>query len=175
MRALQILAEEYQRQALIDPLTGLGNRRMAEARLAAEASRSFRYGHPLTVVSFDLDNFKHINDTYGHPVGDMVLKEFARRIGEEIRLSDFASRMGGDEFLVVLPECPTSHVEHLLARLQRMAITYNNQKIPIGFSAGWVGYERGETTDQFLARADRTLYAEKRANKSRVQEPVAVH
>jgi diguanylate cyclase (GGDEF)-like protein len=175
MRALQIRAVEFQRLALIDPLTGLCNRRMAEERLAAEASRSFRYGHPLTVVAFDLDNFKRINDTYGHPVGDLVLKEFARRLGEEIRLSDFASRMGGDEFLVLLPECPTSHVEHLLARLRRMEINYNGQKIPFGFSAGWVGYERGETTEQFLARADRTLYAEKRASKSRVQEPIAVH
>jgi diguanylate cyclase (GGDEF)-like protein len=175
MKALQIRAEEFQRQALIDPLTGLCNRRVAEERLAAEASRSFRYGHPLTVVAFDLDNFKHINDTYGHPVGDLVLKEFATRLNAEIRLSDVASRMGGDEFLVLLPECPTSHVEHLLSRLRPMEINYNNQKIPICFSAGWVGYERGETMEQFLARADRTLYAEKRAGKSRVKEPSVVY
>jgi diguanylate cyclase (GGDEF)-like protein len=174
MRALQIRAEEFQKLALMDPLTGLCNRRMSEERLAAEASRSFRYGHPLTVVAFDLDNFKQINDTYGHPVGDLVLKEFARRLQTAIRLSDFASRMGGDEFLVLLPECPTSHVEHLMARLQRMEISNDNQKIPIQFSAGWVGYERGETTEEFLARADRTLYAEKRASKLRAKEPVAV-
>ena len=62
-------ADEFQRLALIDPLTGLCNRRMAEERLAAEASRSCRYGHPLTVVAFDLDDFKQVNDTYGHPVG----------------------------------------------------------------------------------------------------------
>ncbi len=83
--------------------------------------------------------------------------------------------MGGDEFLVLLPECPTSHVEHFLSRLRPMEVDYNGQKIPICFSAGWVGYERGETTQEFLARADRTLYAEKRASKSRLQEPAAVH
>lgn len=175
MRILHMRAEQYQRLALIDPLTGLCNRRMAEERLATEASRSRRFGHPLTVVSFDLDNFKHINDTYGHPVGDLVLKEFARRLSSAVRLSDFASRMGGDEFLVLLPECPTGHVEHLLSRLRSLEVDYNGQKIPICFSAGWVGYERGETTQEFLARADRTLYAEKRASKSCLQEPAAVH
>jgi GGDEF domain-containing protein len=82
--------------------------------------------------------------------------------------------MGGDEFLVLLPECPTSHFEHLLERLRPMEINYNDQKIPICFSAGRVGYERGETKEQFLARADRTLYAEKRANKSRAKELAVV-
>ena len=175
MRTLHMRAENYQKMAMHDPLTGLSNRRMAEERLAAEASRSCRYGHPLTVVSFDLDNFKHINDTYGHPAGDLVLKEFARRLNSAVRLSDFASRMGGDEFLVLLPECPTSRVDHLLSRLRPMEVEYDDHKIPICFSAGWVGYEHGETTEEFLARADRTLYAEKRAGKSRVKETTAVH
>ena len=80
MRILQARAEEFERLALVDSLTGLSNRRVAEERLASEAARSERYGHPLTVISFDLDNFKQINDTYGHPAGDQVLKEFARRL-----------------------------------------------------------------------------------------------
>src|SRR5712671_3999044 len=150
MRVLQVRAEEFHRLALVDPLTGLYNRRVAEERLASEASRSQRHGHPLTVVSFDLDKFKQINDTYGHPAGDLVLKEFARRLNSAVRLSDFASRMGGDEFLAVLPECPTDHVERLLSRLRPMEIEYDNQKIAICFSAGWVGYEQGETNEQFL-------------------------
>ena len=175
MRVLHMRAENFEKLALLDPLTGLCNRRMAEERLVAEASRSRRYGHPLTVVSFDLDNFKHINDTYGHPAGDLVLKEFAKRLNGAVRLSDFASRMGGDEFLVLLPECPTDQVEVLLARLRPMEVEYDNQKIPIRFSAGWVGYENGESTDEFLARADRTLYAQKRAGKSGVRETTVVH
>jgi len=174
MRVLQIRAEEFHRMALVDPLTGLYNRRVAEERLASEASRSQRYGHPLAVVSFDLDKFKEINDSYGHLAGDQVLKEFAGRLGQAIRMSDFAARMGGDEFLVLLPECSTNQVEAFLARLRHMEADCGGQKIPIRFSAGWVGYERGESTEQFLDRADRTLYADKRARKTRVKEPLPV-
>jgi diguanylate cyclase (GGDEF)-like protein len=170
MRVLQVRAEEFHRLALVDPLTGLYNRRVALERLASEASRSQRYGHPLTVISLDLDKFKEINDTYGHLAGDQVLKEFAVRLSLAIRLSDFAARMGGDEFLVLLPECSTSQVETFLARLRPMAAECGGQRIPIRFSAGWVGYETGETTEQFLARADRTLYADKCARKARVEE-----
>lgn len=175
MRVLQVRAEEFHRLALVDPLTGLYNRRVAEERLAAEASRSQRYGNPLTVVSLDLDKFKEINDTHGHLAGDQVLKDFAARLSSAIRLSDFASRMGGDEFLVLLPECSATQVEAFLARLRPMEIDCGGKKIPIRFSAGWVGYEQGESTEQFLERADRTLYADKRAKKARVKEfsPVA--
>jgi diguanylate cyclase (GGDEF)-like protein len=174
MRALQIRAEEFQRLAHFDPLTGLSNRRFAEQRLAAEASRSGRYGHPLTVVSLDLDKFKQINDTYGHLAGDQVLKGFAARLSSTIRLSDFAARMGGDEFLVLLPECPTNQVGVFLERLRNMEVECGGQKISVRFSAGWVGYQQGETTEQFLERADRTLYAEKRSGKLRIKEHASV-
>ena len=140
MRVLQVRAEEFHRLAVVDPLTGLYNRRVAEERLASEASRSRRYGHPLTVVSLDLDKFKQINDTYGHLAGDQVLKEFAARLNSSIRLSDLASRMGGDEFLVVLPECSTNQVDILLARLRPMEVDWAVRKIPVSFSAGRVGY-----------------------------------
>jgi diguanylate cyclase (GGDEF)-like protein len=173
MRILQARAEQFERLALVDSLTGLSNRRVAEGRLAAEADRSKRYGHPLTVISFDLDKFKQINDTYGHAAGDQVLKEFARRLTSTIRRSDIAARMGGDEFLILLPECDTSQVQALLARLRPMETEYGGTKIPICFSAGWVGYEKGETTEQFLERADRILYAEKRLGKTREKESVA--
>jgi len=174
MRILQVRAEEFEKLALVDPLTGLANRRVAEGRLTSEAARSQRYGHPLTVISLDLDKFKQINDTHGHMAGDQVLKEFARRLSSAIRMSDFAARMGGDEFLALLPECTISQVDTLLARLRPMEIEYNGTNIPIRFSAGWVGYEKGESTEQFLERADRTLYAQKRAGAARQTEPSAV-
>jgi diguanylate cyclase (GGDEF)-like protein len=174
MRILQVRAEEFEQLAMVDSLTGLSNRRVAEGRLASEAARSMRYGHSLTVISFDLDNFKQINDTYGHPAGDQVIKEFARRLNSAIRKSDTAARMGGDEFLILLPECDPSHVQTLLDRLRPMETEYGGTKIPIGFSAGWVGYEKGETTEQFLERADRTLYAEKRSGKTREKKALAV-
>jgi diguanylate cyclase (GGDEF)-like protein len=174
MQILQVRAEEFERLALVDSLTGLANRRVAEGRLASEAARSARYGHPLTVISFDLDKFKQINDTYGHLAGDQVLKAFARRLESTTRKSDLAARMGGDEFLVLLPECTTSHVQMLLDRMRPLETEYGGTKIPICFSAGWVGYEKGETTEQFLERADRILYAEKRLGKTREKESLAV-
>jgi diguanylate cyclase (GGDEF)-like protein len=174
MRVLQVRAEEFHRLSVVDPLTGLYNRRIAEERLAAEASRSRRYGHPLTVLALDLDKFKEINDTYGHLVGDQVLQGFAARLSSAIRLSDFAARMGGDEFLVLLPECLTDQVEILLARLRPMELDCGGQKISVPFSVGWVGYEPGESTENFLERADRTLYADKRAKKARTKDHTQV-
>ena len=169
-RILQVRAEEFKRLALVDTLTGLFNRRAADVRLASEAARSERYGYPLTVVSFDLDKFKQINDTHGHAAGDQVLKEFGQKLRLATRKSDMAARMGGDEFLVLLPECTTGQVHTLLDRLRPMDTDFHGTKIPICFSAGWVGYEKGETTEQFLERADCTLYAEKRLAKSREKE-----
>jgi diguanylate cyclase (GGDEF)-like protein len=165
MGSLNTRAEELQRMATTDPLTGLANRRMADQRLQAEAERSARYGHSLTVVAFDVDNFKYINDKYGHPVGDLVLREFARRLSNAIRLSDLAVRMGGDEFLLVLPQCPIEQVPMLLSRLRPVELNFQGTRIPVSFSAGWVAYEHGETPERFLERADQTLYADKRAGK----------
>jgi len=176
MSRLKVRAEEFHRLATVDPLTGLYNRRFAETRLAAEASRSQRYGHPLTVVSFDLNNFKQINDRHGHPAGDQVLKEFAERLNGAIRVSDYAVRMGGDEFLVILPECPAEQVQALFKRLATIEVNYAGQIIPVQFSAGWVGYETGESPGAFLERADRLLYANKRSSKQNAaQEFSAVH
>lgn len=165
MIRLQARAQEFQRLAITDPLTGLYNRRYAEKRLAEEAARSKRHGHPLTVMTLDLDNFKQINDRYGHLAGDEVLKAFAERLRSSIRVSDLAVRMGGDEFMAVFPECRVKSAQDLLARLTTLEVDYKGQKIPVKFSAGWVGYEKGETPEQFLERADRTLYAGKRTEK----------
>jgi diguanylate cyclase (GGDEF)-like protein len=175
MSHLKVRAEEFHRLATVDPLTGLYNRRFAETRLAAEASRSQRYGHPMTVVSFDLNNFKQINDQFGHPAGDQVLKEFAERLNNAIRVSDYAIRMGGDEFLVILPECPAEQVQALFGRLTAIEVNYAGNLIPVKYSAGWVGYEAGESPEMFLERADRLLYANKRESKHAVAPEFAAH
>jgi diguanylate cyclase (GGDEF)-like protein len=172
MHRLQARAEEYHRLATSDALTGLYNRRFGDQRLEAEAARSQRYGRPLTVVAIDLNDFKQINDTYGHAAGDLVLREFSEQLNAAIRVSDVAVRMGGDEFLVILPECPTEQVEAMLRRLQTIVVEFGGHKIPVSFSAGWVGYESGETPEQFLQRADETLYADKRARKVNTPEPI---
>jgi len=151
--------------AMIDPLTGLYNRRFAEQRLAAEVARSERKGHPLTVLTLDLNNFKEINDRYGHPAGDLVLQEFAARLNKVIRGSDLAVRLGGDEFLVLLPECTVEQLELVVGRLGVLEVEWNGQKIPVTFSAGWKQYQPGERPDEMLARADELLYKRKRASK----------
>ncbi len=137
MGRLRVRAEELHKQATIDALTGLYNRRFDKQRLAAEAARSRRHGHPFTVVALDLNSFKQINDRYGHPAGDHVLKEFAARLNGAVRVSDLAIRMGGDEFLILLPECPPEQVQALLARLGPFEVDYRGEKISVSCSAGW--------------------------------------
>jgi diguanylate cyclase (GGDEF)-like protein len=151
--------------AMIDPLTGLYNRRFAEQRLTAEVARSERRGHPLTVLTIDLNNFKEINDTYGHPAGDQVLQEFGSRLNNVIRGADLAVRLGGDEFLVVLPECTLEQLQLVLDRLSSFELDWQGQKIPVTFSAGWKNYEMGDRPEEMLARADEALYTSKRATK----------
>jgi len=151
--------------AMIDPLTGLYNRRFAEQRLTAEVARSERRGHPLTVLTLDLNNFKEINDTYGHPAGDQVLQEFGSRLNKVIRGSDLAVRLGGDEFLVLLPECTLEQLKLVLERLSSFELDWQGQKIPVTFSAGWKNYEKGDRPEEMLAGADQALYTNKRATK----------
>jgi diguanylate cyclase (GGDEF)-like protein len=166
MANLRLRANEYHKLAMIDPLTGLYNRRFAEQRLQGEVDRSRRYGHPITVLMLDLNNFKQINDKYGHVAGDLVLKEFAERIARSIRVSDLAVRMGGDEFLVLLPECSTDQARVLLGRIGNVEVEYRGVQIPVRFSHGLAGFEAGESPEQLLDRADQMLYAEKRSGKN---------
>jgi len=164
-RLLKGRVAQYHDLAIKDSLTGIYNRRFAQERLVSEVARSHRYGHPLALLAIDLDEFKQINDTYGHAAGDEVLKTFAARLHNAMRGSDLVARMGGDEFLALLPECTVDRVEPLLKRLRPLEIQFGGATVPIRFSAGWVGYEKGESLEQFLERADRTLYSEKRAAK----------
>ncbi len=163
--SLRLRANEYHMLAMVDPLTGLYNRRFAEERLTAEVDRSKRYGHPLTALVIDLNDFKQINDKYGHLAGDMVLKEFGNRLSRHIRVSDLAVRMGGDEFLVILPECPEEQVPGLLARLSGLEVNFRGAMIPVRFSAGAAGFSPVETSEQMLERADQALYAQKKEKK----------
>ncbi|HKV78443.1 MAG TPA: GGDEF domain-containing protein [Candidatus Sulfotelmatobacter sp.] len=151
--------------AMVDVLTGLYNRRFAEQRLAAEVARSSRKGHPLTVVLLDLNNFKHINDAHGHPAGDLVLQEFAACLNRAIRKGDLAVRMGGDEFLLVLPECNLEQLHLVLDRLGPFEAAWRGQKIGITCSAGWKQFVAGDRPEDMLAAADQALYENKRSGK----------
>jgi diguanylate cyclase (GGDEF)-like protein len=159
--------------AMIDALTGLYNRRFAEQRLVAEVARSARKGHPLTVVLLDLDEFKHINDTYGHAAGDLVLQEFAAALNRAIRGGDLAVRWGGDEFLLILPECNHEQLKLVLDRLGPLELAWEGRKFPIKYSAGWKDYAFGDQPDSMLAAADQALYANKRAARNTIVPVVA--
>src|SRR5580692_1425477 len=159
--------------AMIDALTGLYNRRFAEQRLAAEVARSGRKGHPFMVVLLDLDGFKHINDTHGHAAGDLVLQEFAAALNRAIRGGDLAVRMGGDEFLLILPECNREQLQLVLDRLGPLELAWEGRKFRVKYSAGWKEYASGDLPESMLAAADQALYTNKRAAKNTTVPVVA--
>lgn len=163
--AAQERAAAFHQLAMFDPLTNLYNRRFGEEHLVLELARSDRHRHGLSVLMLDLDDFKQINDRYGHPAGDQVLKEFSNRLKKVTRGSDLPVRMGGDEFMVVLAECSAEQVPHALLRLRGLEVDFKGEKISVTFSAGWAAYEAGELPEQFLERADQALYVNKRAGK----------
>jgi diguanylate cyclase (GGDEF)-like protein len=151
-------------QAMIDPLTGLYNRRFAEQRLAAEVARSERAGHPLGVLLLDVSNFKQINDTFTRAGGDQVLQSFATRLSRVIRGSDLAVRLDADEFLILLPDCTADQLKRVLGRLSPVEVDWRGQKIPVTFAAAWKQYELGERAEEFLARAEQALTTAKRSS-----------
>jgi diguanylate cyclase (GGDEF)-like protein len=177
---VESLASEVYKLAALDQLTGLYNRRSGEQRLSQEISRAQRHGRPLTVLLIDLDGLKQINDAYGHAAGDLLIKTFAERLQRAIRGSDVAVRIGGDEFMALLPECRVDEVCHVLGRIEGVECEYEGRRIPCQFSRGWTDYKPGESPQDLLKRADEALYSNKRLGKQSntavspfvVQQPV---
>jgi diguanylate cyclase (GGDEF)-like protein len=149
-------------QSMIDPLTGLYNRRFAEQRLAAEVARSQRMGHPLALLMLDLNHFKQLNESMSREAGDQALKAFATRVSRVIRGSDLAVRLDADRFMILLPECASDQLQRILARLNPFEIEWHGRNVPITFTAAWKQYETGEGSEKFLARVDEGLVTAKR-------------
>jgi diguanylate cyclase (GGDEF)-like protein len=147
--------------SITDPLTKLYNRREFEERLLYEITQAQRYKTKFTLLLMDLDKFKSLNDTYGHPVGDIFLREFANVIRNSIRASDIAFRIGGDEFAVIL-----SHADRTKAKQIATRIKNNTAKINLGVdfkpsvSIGIKEYE-GEDRNELIKECDKLLYLEK--------------
>ena len=125
---VESLASEVYKFAALDQLTGLYNRRSGEQRFAQEISRAQRHGRPLTVLLIDIDGLKLVNDRHGHAAGDTLLKGFADRLQRAIRGSDLAVRLGGDEFMALLPECRAEEVRHVLARIEGLEFNSTKKK-----------------------------------------------
>jgi diguanylate cyclase len=162
----QIRAEEFLKLAMLDPLTGLHNRRYADERLVAEIARAERFRSVLTILALDLNDLKEINDRYGHGAGDLALKVFAERLRRAIRGCDLAARVGGDEFVAFLPDCTPDQIHLVLNRLSPLEIEVQAKKVAFGFSAGFADYREGETSVELLERADEALYVQKQISKS---------
>jgi diguanylate cyclase (GGDEF)-like protein len=162
---LEDRTEQVYKIAALDGLTGLYNRQCGEQRLVEEMSRSQRHGSPLTIILVDLNGLKRINDTLGHAAGDLALRYFAERLQKAVRGSDVPIRLGGDEFLILLPECKLSEVHLVLNRLDGLTVEFEEHTIPLEFAAGWTNYIAGEAPQVMMRRADELLYANKRGAK----------
>ncbi len=169
------LKEAYRRieeLAELDELTGSYNRRCIMRMLDEEIARSGRSGSPCSVALIDLDWFKRINDAYGHPTGDEVLRTFAITMFANIRNSDRFGRYGGEEFLLVLPDMDTTSAVSALDRLRAIIADLDwsafSPSMTVTLSAGVATLKPNETADTFLARADKALYAAKARGRNRI-------
>jgi two-component system, cell cycle response regulator len=161
--------------AITDPLTGLFNRRYMESHLSTLLEQAASRGKPLAVLVIDIDYFKSINDSHGHDAGDDVLRDFALRIKRSIRGIDLACRLGGEEFVVVMPETDMAVAAMVAERLRRriaaesFAIQKGSRTIPVTISIGIAALRgRDDNAASLLKRADQALYRAKRDGRNRV-------
>jgi len=171
---IQRANERLERLAITDALTGLYNRRHFHLRLQEEYQRSKRYELPLACLMFDIDDFKKINDTYGHLQGDTVLREMAVRMNEVIRKTDICARYGGEEFVVIMPQ---TTLEGARSQAQRLLEVLRSTKYPgmpakaritVSVGVAVLDVETMDNSDALVAQADVALYEAKRLGKNRV-------
>ncbi|MEO5575948.1 MAG: diguanylate cyclase [Gaiellaceae bacterium] len=162
-----------ERQALVDGLTGLANRRQADEALATEIARTERLGGPVGLILADVDDFKAVNDRFGHPTGDAVLRDLAETLRENVREIDTAARWGGEEFAVILPgtdlEGAAQVAERIRAALaEREMLSLDGAPLRVTASFGVATSDATTTVQQLIEAADEALYRAKRAGKDRV-------
>ncbi|MEL6477217.1 MAG: PleD family two-component system response regulator [Pseudomonadota bacterium] len=164
--------EDSMAMALTDPLTGLFNRRYVNDRIQAMIDRHSSKGDGLAAMTLDLDHFKVVNDTWGHDVGDAVLKEFADRLRNNLRGGDLVARLGGEEFLVVMPDGPARNASRVADRLrstiEETPFKIAGLNIEITCSIGLALHKPGEGAGDLLRRSDRALYQSKETGRNKV-------
>jgi diguanylate cyclase (GGDEF)-like protein len=162
---------EAESNALTDALTGLPNARSMAVRFDEEASRARRTGRSFQVMMLDLDDFKLVNDTFGHKVGDKMLREMGRIIQTQLREYDFLARYAGDEFVAIVQELVGSQVEDLKGRIEASVSEFSLKvrglgDARVGISVGTATFGmNGETLDQLLVAADQAMYRAKSDHK----------
>lgn len=165
--------EEIYRMTIVDGLTQIHNKRYLYEALEREVIRARRHERPVSLIIFDIDFFKRINDQYGHLAGDYVLRELARVVQARIRRDEIFARYGGEEFVIVLPETPlegaTSLAENLRARVAEHSFVFQGERIPTTISIGCALLtESDKTATDLIQRADEKLYEAKRSGRNRV-------
>jgi diguanylate cyclase (GGDEF)-like protein len=165
--------QNYRELSTIDDLTQLGNSRHFFSQIKEETDRCNRYHQLFSICMLDLDDFKSINDTYGHQFGNTVLEKFAHTIKTHIRNVDMAFRYGGEEFVILFPFADSKHAAHainkiLLALTRINFSTENNQPIPITASAGLATFIKNETHENLILRADDAMYLSKKNGKNQL-------
>jgi diguanylate cyclase len=170
---MQSLNNQLEKVSRVDGMTGLYNRRFWEEQFVMEYKRDKRSESPSALIMLDIDNFKKVNDTYGHPAGDEVIKTLAGIIKKAIRETDLAGRYGGEEFAVILPDTPVANVEFVAERIRRLVekcvVVYDEINISFTVSIGIAGFKQTyKDSTQWLDMADKSLYQAKAAGKNRV-------
>ncbi|WP_223477080.1 GGDEF domain-containing protein [Oricola indica] len=175
VRKLRTSLEKSRENEFRDPLTNVSNRRYFERALTRLVTETRSTGNPLCLVMADIDHFKRINDTFGHQVGDDVLKYFAALLMKNVKGQDLVARYGGEEFCIILPSTTIGNAQrlitHIMAQLDSANLVMSRGKDPIGkvtSSFGIAHLQPGETGDQLVQRADARLYQAKHAGRNRV-------
>lgn len=175
IEALRFNLAEVEEENLKDPLTGAANRRAFELGIQRAIAEAGSQKTPLCLVMCDLDHFKKLNDTYGHPVGDEVLKVFASVLSENVRSGDTVVRYGGEEFAIILARCDMQTAARVCERMRldiasrKLALNRNGQLISnITASFGVAQFIAGDTSESMLKRADAKLYEAKNGGRNRV-------
>lgn len=169
-RALERSEAQVRALTLTDPLSGLANRRSLSERLETEVERANRFGHALCLIMADIDHFKRINDIQGHQTGDDAIRLVAEKLREGVRRIDLAARFGGEEFVLILPECNLDDGIVLAERLRTQIAEGSTNVVPSGFTSsfGVTVWNPGEDPDSLLRRVDEALYKAKQTGRNRV-------
>jgi two-component system cell cycle response regulator len=166
-------SKRYEDELFDDPLTRVRNRRFLLSQLEASVSGARRHGRPLAVAMIDIDRFKAVNDSHGHEIGDRVLVAAGESLGRALRTEDVLGRLGGEEFLALLPDAGEEAAAQAAERL-RSAVAEAGGPVPVTASVGWAVLNEGEESDDVIRRADTALYAAKSAGRDRVRGPATL-
>jgi len=171
-RELEKAQDELRLQAMTDPLTGISNRRHFNSQIAEEFERAKRHGAPFTLLAFDIDNLKEINDVFGHDVGDEVLRSFVKHCLARIRSIDRFARFGGDEFIVLLVQTSQEKAKEVAVRLlsgiKELVIKIEKESIHITVSIGLTTSDKFLSIEELIKRADMALYNAKNSGRDQV-------